>query len=327
MDQALVIGIGRYPQLGGTANTPRHLPGAIADALDVAKWLTAAGVNVTLVTSDGRPGEVWQVDALRPHSMDIADAYRRYNGSDPTNRLYIYAAGHGIAPKATSRSLIMADACPPFWLPNVELPEIVNWFANQGWFGELVLWMDCCAVQALEYSSIGNAGLPNTAAATTPSRMFMAFASGNGRAAYEGPVGPDGNVRGLFTQRLLRGLRGAAADQTGAVTSQSLANFLRNGGTEGPGITDAVVPLSDPMLFATSAHPSFSIRAVGDDGQAWPDGTPVSLSVPPAPPLGGAAVAGGRVTFTLGVGLYRLSTPTGSRRLIEISAATLAEIE
>ncbi|NKQ80398.1 caspase family protein [Rhizobium ruizarguesonis] len=335
-DQAIVIGIGSYPTFGANGASPNSLPGAVQDAEDVAEWLHRnTPAAVTLITSthcNGAPWTVTNLLAARPVTSDVDTAFKPYVTSTAPkvgDRLYVYTAGHGLAPDPRSRCLIMADAMGINWVPNLEIPAWFDWFANQSHFDELILWMDCCGTQALEYARTKPAGLANTASRPPPpAKVFMAFASGFGRSSYEGPIGPGGMMRGLFTDRLLKGLNGAAADASGEVRSKSLANFLRNGGLNGAGgeAQFAAVPQEDDMLFAIRAHPIYRIRAMRPDGALVPDGTVLELTNPFVPLLKTAQADQGWVSFAVGVGLYKLSGG-GVDRLIEIGATTPVDIE
>ncbi|MER9489615.1 hypothetical protein [Mesorhizobium sp. M0563] len=335
-DQAIVVGIGSYPTFGPDGNSPNDLPGAVEDAKAVADWLVnIAKADVTLITSTGINGAPWMVTnlvAARPVTSDLDAAFVPFVTSTApkvAERLYVYTAGHGLAPDARSRCLITADARGTGWVPNLEIPAWIDWFANQTHFDELALWMDCCGTQALEYTRTKPAGLANIASRPPPpAKVFMAFASGFGRNSYEGPIGVNGEVRGLFTDRLLKGLNGAAADANGEVRSKSLANFLRNGTSNGPGGEDqfATVPQEEDMLFAIRLHPTYRIRPRHPDGSLAPDGTVLTLTNPPGPLSKTAAVNQGWANFALGVGLYKLSGG-GVERLIEIGATTPADYE
>jgi hypothetical protein len=338
-DKAIVVGIGSYPKFGADGISPNDLPGAIADADAVADWLAhTAHAQVTKITSVGRNGVPWNVTSVRPVDWDVKEEFRPFVTSDApkvADRLYVYMAGHGLAPDARSRCLILANAEGIRWVPNIEAPAWIDWFANQTHFDELVLWMDCCGTQALEYSPGRPFELPNTASRTPPpAKVFMAFGSGMGRSSYEGPIGPGGTTRGLFTARLLTGLKGAAADQTGQVRSESLANYLLNGApiaTDGaaPRVNNTqmpVIPQRDDMLFATQVLPTYRIRPRTDGGGLLVDGTQVTITSPPGPFSQTTTVASGWVTFPLGVGLYKLAAP-GFTRYVEIGASTPNDIE
>lgn len=114
-DQAIVVGIGRYPRFKGDP-----LPGAITDANMMADWLAhSAMATVTLITSEG-PARFRTV-ARRPtrspicvHTGQISTS--DFRGTLPTatddrgGGLYIYLAGHGFMPDYKSLALITAEA-------------------------------------------------------------------------------------------------------------------------------------------------------------------------------------------------------------------------
>jgi len=337
-DQAIVVGIGSYPRFGADGTSANDLPGAVADANAMADWLAnSAGAEVTLITSDTNRGQPWNVANIRPRPDDIYEAFEPFVTSKTpqvARRLYVYVAGHGIAPERRSRCLVTANAVGTDWVHNLEVPFLLDWFANRYHFDELVLWMDCCATLTLDYTRGRPAGLPNTVQRSGPlARMFMAFGSGAGRPAYEGPIGPNGTIRGKFTYELLRGLKGAAVNQqTGELRSLDLARFLQNmepisGAGVNPQIQTSASPHvleSDDMLFPVANVPTYRIRANLDAGALSADGTVLTLTSMETFTRT-AVVASGWVQFSLGLGLYKLSGPNGSR-LIEISAGTPSDI-
>ncbi|HEX8224844.1 MAG TPA: hypothetical protein VF605_13580 [Allosphingosinicella sp.] len=331
-DRAIVVGIGRYPRFGPDAASPNDLLGPVADARDMADWLVdVAKAGVTLITSDGDGSENWTAEDLRPTETDISatfDPFLLSAGARVANRLYVYFAGHGFAPDPRSRSLILANALGTAKVPNFHAPAWIDWFASQYHFDELVLWMDCCATQTFDYAA-GVPPMPRTAARSgPPAKVFMAFGSGVGRSAFEGPIGPDNQVRGLFTDRLLRGLRGAAAHENGEVRSADLKKYLYNG-SSGSGdapverpVVEPVIPQDDDMLFATAPRGAvYSIAARASNGTPLTDGSPVDLLDGRFDKIGEAPVAGGRVEFRLTPGLYKLSGP-GLERILDIGAGS-----
>ena len=54
---------------------------------------------------------------------------------------------------------------------------------------------------------------------------FCAFAAKNGKLALEKPF-PDGRVHGVFTFALMQGLNGKGCDDSGAITTESLSEYL-----------------------------------------------------------------------------------------------------
>ena len=279
-DKAIVVGVGRYPTFGADCRSANDLQGPVADAVAVADWLVGtAKAEVTQILSTGGPGEPWQVTDRRPNVSDVEAAFDPFLATQQNvaTRLYVYMAGHGLAPDPRSRCLILADALGAKRVPNIEAPAWIDWFANQYQFDELVLWMDCCATQALDYAR-GRPALPQTIAradGTPPAKVFMAFGSAVGRNSYEGPIGPGGEIRGLFTERLLRGLRGQAANQAGEVRTASLVSFLYNGSSATSAevrsntTPQPMILQADDMLFARVALHAYVIAARADDGSTY----------------------------------------------------------
>jgi hypothetical protein len=330
-DRAIVIGIGRYPRFGPDGASPNDLLGPVADAREMADWLVnVARARVTLITSDGDGSQNWTSEDLRPTESDVSatfDPFLLAAGERVANRLYVYTAGHGFAPDPRSRSLILANALGTAKVPNFHAPAWIDWFAAQYHFDELVLWMDCCATQTFDYAA-GVPPMPRTAARSgTPAKVFMAFGSGIGRSAFEGPIGPDNEVRGLFTDRLLRGLRGAAANENGEVRSASLKKYLYNGRdaagdepVERP-VVEPIIPQDDDMLFARAQVPVYSIAARASDGSALAEGARVDLLNGSLEKIRDSEVVGGRVEFRLIPGIYKLRG-AGMDRIVEIGAGT-----
>jgi hypothetical protein len=339
-DHAIVVGIGHYPALGPGGTQPNDLPGAIADADAMADWLAnSAGAQVTKITSTGYNGTPWNVAEIRPKIGDVHDAIQPLATANQRigNRLYVYVAGHGIAPEPRSRCLILADAKASLvqWIPNFEAPAWIDWLARQTQFDEFVLWMDCCGTQGFEYErGRPPANTTGAARAVPDARVFMAFASGNGREAYEGP-NKDGVVRGQFTDRLLRGLEGKAADFDGEVRSASLASYLRNGNAAVADGNTETVPTSnraevvqqDDMVFAVKPHPVYKIWVKTTAGAAPSNGTAIILTAPPTTFRRTAQVNGGWVEFALPVGMFKLAGPDITPQFIEIGADTPPRIE
>jgi len=283
-DRAIVVGINWYPRFGDEGNS-KNLEGPVYDATEMAKWLReAAGAHVTLITSQGvvtskGDGEKrWTVQDLRPERGDVEPAFSelivesldlqdRNLPSRLGRRLYIYMAGHGFSPEARSLSLITAEAVRDIIVPNIEATAWVDWFANQLHFDEIVLWMDCCATRTFNYPS-GKPLLKKTAAREDGrAKVFMGFASSPATETFEAK-GPDGQVRGLFTERLLRGLKGHAADEQNNVTTSSLIKYMQNSsavvGTETASTGEKPLPQTkfyerDEMLLATVLVPSYTL--------------------------------------------------------------------
>ena len=346
-DRAIIVGIANYPRFGLNGATSNDLQGPVKDAIAVADWLVnKANAHVTLITSTGRdgrppssscPAAAWNVIDRRPNSQDVRDGLVSYIETalnQPISRLgrrlYIYMAGHGFTPEPLHLSIITADAVGDVSIPNVQATSWIDWFADQLYFDELVLWMDCCATRTFSYD--GGKPLLRKVATRQNGRakVFMAFAAGPSLPAFEGPVGPNGEIRGLFTDRLLRGLNGAAVGADGVVRTSDLVGFLRNRnapGAEGdPGpssLAAPVFPYTDEMELARAPLPVYVFRTTLPDGEIlkineYRGGAERQLSEAP--------VQGGTAQFALARGLYKAVSEHLGAKLFEIGAGTGSEV-
>jgi hypothetical protein len=331
-DRAIVVGIARYPQLG-----LKSLNGPVNDAKRMADWLVnSARAHVTLITSDGNGTDSWNVSDLRPHPQDVVSRFVTYLAEAQTRptrrlgkRLYVYMAGHGFMPEPRNLSLIMADALGPVYIPNIQATSWIDWFADQLYFDEHVLWMDCCATRAFSYDG-GKPLLQKTATRQDGrGKVFMAFAAGPTLETFEGPVGQNGQIGGLFTDRLLRGLEGAAAHGDGMVRTSGLVSYFRNrrGVVGDEKVSDAghnnpaepVFPETSEMEFGTVTLPQYVFRT------AVVDGTLLNIRDTEERLVASGTIANGTVTLPLALGIYRASAP-GLSKLFEIASGTVGEI-
>jgi hypothetical protein len=335
-DSAIVVGIARYPQFSFDGNSANNLQGPVNDANEMAHWLTAtAQANVTLITSNGDGQSNWSVQDLRPNPQDISERFQSYvrlgmglPSRRVGRRLYVYMAGHGFMPEPRHLALVTADALSDEILPNVQATSWIDWFADQLYFDEFVLWMDCCATRTFVYS--GGKPLLKKAAARQDGRgkVFMGWAAGPSRAAFEGPLGVNGQVRGLFTDRLLRGLNGAAADANGIVSTSSLVAYFKNSnglvGTLAQSSSNLVSTPTfveqDELVLANvgSNLKEYSLKFLLADGATvliqTGNGTFATVTV-----LNGTAKA------SLPIGLYKAECG-GFSRMFEIASGTPDEV-
>jgi hypothetical protein len=229
-DYALVVGVGRYPLLAAEG-VAGELQGPDNDAQVVYDWLVApdggavAAENVRMVRSaDFTPGDP---DDPQPALGRIKRELTRIaekTEKTPGRRLYLYFSGHGFAPKLEEGALFTAEATR--LLPeHVYAHAWLRWFRTSGQFQECVLWMDSCMnyQQSVPVSEVTMRVKLDT---RVPGPAFVALAAQT-RSAIE-DVMSDGNVHGVFTWTLVRGLRGGACDEHGQVTAESLRNYLIN---------------------------------------------------------------------------------------------------
>ena len=149
------LGIDRYPGFGD-----RDLASAVSDAAAFRDWLISPtggelpAENVALVTVDATQNFP-NVDAATPDRDQVLQALRAFNSrlrdlvkanpnEWPRTRMYIYAAGHGIAISNGEGAVLMADATPKNLDFNVDLSLYANWYWQCGLVHEVVVFVDSC---------------------------------------------------------------------------------------------------------------------------------------------------------------------------------------
>ncbi|HEX7830702.1 MAG TPA: hypothetical protein VF787_13680 [Thermoanaerobaculia bacterium] len=236
-DRGIVVGISTYPDFS-PLDGPEH------DAQEFYDWLTSpSGGDVPatrvdrIVSSDFQPPA--PAPAVRLPAYEVAQAFDRIQADafGPKliprrlgRRLYVYAAGHGAAlppvadPERSDAALLLADA--NYGNPTHVLTKIrALYFLNAGIFDEIVVFMDCCRQPfsvAPSYPTYLNANAIEVL--ENERRTFFAFATKWGLTAREKTF--NGVTRGVFTTALIKGLKGAAANPDGTITSNSLRNYL-----------------------------------------------------------------------------------------------------
>jgi hypothetical protein len=180
------------------------------------------------------------VDTAKPVDDDIYNALLRVNAAveqqtkaDPDvwsrTRLYLFVAGHGIAPQGGQGALLTANASHELLGRNIELSATLQWYQVGGRFAEVVVFADCCRNYVPTAPSSGPPFTASTRAERTV-RWVIGYGAPLGAQSFEVPAGEDPNLRrGLFTAALLDGLRNAPRDGTagGAVSTATLAGYVR----------------------------------------------------------------------------------------------------
>ena len=236
-DRGIVVGITTYPDIS-------PLQGPEQDAEEFYDWLTSsAGGDVPPDHVDKFVSSEFQLAPpaapVRLPAQEVAQAFDRLHAAAlgtsgiPRRlgrRLYVYAAGHGAAlpfsadPERSDAALLVADATK-FNAAHVMTKVRALYFLNAGIFDEIVVFMDCCRIPINlnpNYPSYVNANAIDTL--TSERRTFFGFATKWGVNAREKPF--NGVTRGVFTTALMAGLKGAAANPDGSITSSSLRNYL-----------------------------------------------------------------------------------------------------
>lgn len=337
-DFALVVGIGNYPKLGRNG-TSKDLKGPVGDALDMTRWLVSeAGVpcqNVICLTSTGwgtctvLDGALtaWGEPPVRPNVNDINSRFEKYvedgltalgNGQPRIGRrLWVYMSGHGFASKSATREicLIAADSLGSTIVRNICATRWVDWVAQEPGFDEVVLFLDCCSELATGLTP----GVPFVHEVSNrqhPAKRLMIAAAPFDQLTFEGPIDGNGTVRGIFTQKLLRALRGAASvEGTGYLSTQGLRGYFENGPADDP----VKVLESDPfdLIYLGNNAPAPSYRV--PTGQAA--GSVVKVSDWRGGDIGDFVVeADGMIVAALAAGFYKLSNPPWEI-MIQINAA------
>ena len=336
-DRAIVVGIGNYLRYGPGKGV-NHLDGPIADATDIAKWLVnSAGADVTLMTSNGRKGESWTIANMRPNESDVETPFSKLvvesldlveagKPSQIGRRLYIYMAGHGFMPEADHVSLVTAESIERDFVRSLQATAWANWFADQYHFDELVLWMDCCAER--NYFQPSRVPVyPRTAMRQDRAKMFVAYAAKPSQLAFEGPIGPNGEIRGIFTDKLLKALKGGAADSQGRITSLGVKGYLEGKGLVGDqpvtlGKAEHYVPKYDSMLLATIPvqTPSYNLLVPVTDGAtvAILDGIGTEVTT--------EIVANAMISARLTAGLYK-AVSGGWSKVFEIASGSSKDVD
>ena len=232
---AVVIGINLYhPRF-------KNLTAAHNDAQDFFQWVTSAtggGVrpetNAKLVLAELPTNPTAQ--QAQPTREAIHNALEKFKDlaskTSPVNwpktRLYVYTAGHGIAPAPNDAALLAADADEHHLTRHISCTSILEFFARVQVFREVVLFADCCRssprndIQRMPVDwnddSIDNGG----------ARRFLACGAMFNRKAYEDLKSPPDLRRGYFTKALMDGLKGGAAYGPGeTITVAGLKSFIR----------------------------------------------------------------------------------------------------
>lgn len=228
-DHAIVVGINRYqPGID-------ELKGAVNDAKLFCEWL---------ISPDGGgldPKHVKQIlsptcGPFTPGYGDIGNELNKYFAQNLTTglpigrRLYLFMAGHGVAPPhGNDCSLVMADSPVTFLygLPGVAAADIV-W--KQPLFREVVLFMACCRDvngQAAHFTGLPAPGMP----LPDSSYLYALAVRWSAKAIERSLPHPLDPAKGelwqsIFCHSLLKGLK-HAFDESNRITSFSLKNFVK----------------------------------------------------------------------------------------------------
>jgi Caspase domain len=242
-DFAIIVAVTRYPRLTDSKKAAMDLRGPINDAKAVQAWLTSkngGGLPKDHVVHVVRKQTAPNVED--PTRGTIEDAFlnmyeqcfldapggARVPKRQAGRRLYVYCSGHGVAgSRLDDAALLCSDARNSSYKTIVPYVDI-GAFREAGFFEEFVVWFDGCrdwprgglSNQFIDYK-------PRLKEVGVSSLEFTAFACHSGLKAAESP-GDSGVVRSVFTQTLLTGLEGDAADWNGMINGPQLKSYLEH---------------------------------------------------------------------------------------------------
>ncbi|SHM81268.1 caspase domain-containing protein [Mucilaginibacter sp. OK098] len=218
-DFAIIVGINEYQELP-------TLNGPISDAQEFQKWLInpsggdvpegnckfiLAGKNPFIPTQD-------LIDAALDEIISDGNQKRR---------LYFFFAGHGIGIDWNSNGLCLPSWTTRFRNKSISSKEYLNYTVGSDFFEEIYFFLDCCRDRL-----INAIALPPTLGLAKPRgdgvTSLVLYASDFDNPANEAPdKDMSSTVRGYFSQALVGGLNGGAADADGNITVNSLINFTQ----------------------------------------------------------------------------------------------------
>jgi hypothetical protein len=250
MRKALVIGIDDYDQ--------NPLTGCVNDAIAVKSILEANG--------DGSPN----FDVVSLTSNDVVVSAEAMHGAIETlfsgdaDMALLFFAGHGIINQQTNAGFIVSqDGKRPNW--GVSLTDILN-LANKAHprIKSSVIILDSChSGFAGELSGLGDTSFSAIANGVT----ILTACQRDGTADESGG-------HGIFTEMLLEGLRGSAADICGKITPASIYSHIDQ--TLGPWDQRPIYKANvQTFVVLRSVTPKVSLEILRRLPKCFPDKTSV----------------------------------------------------
>lgn len=234
---AIIVGIKYADDALNTLQGPEN------DARSFCDWVVlpdGGGVpeddtHRQLILSSSFGGVVEPTAARVVAAFEALDAIANRNGDAGLRRrvgkrLYIYLAGHGFAPsnRDDETGLLVADAKFGDYQQHILGRYCAEWAYKAYYFDEIILFMDCCRTPLHTNPVLNFKPREINAAGFEKVRRLYCFACRWSFKTREREMPPDSSWRGVFTTALLEGLKGAAADERGRVTAESLYRYLKN---------------------------------------------------------------------------------------------------
>lgn len=226
-DYGIVIGIEYYK------GSLSQLKGPHADAKRFSDWLQSSkggdllpeNVKTLLSTQTYMPIkddiDDWFLELLEGISVS----------GNRGRRLYLYFSGHGIASTANNSAMLL-----PKWSHlnrqyGLSSEQYLEQLVNNGLFKEIYIFMDCCRNRIANVS--GSKPFFSDPKPSANSCEYLVFYSSEfDNLSYEVSLNNDGDTlndllpRGLFTEVLISGLNGAAADKNGNLNLDALIKYV-----------------------------------------------------------------------------------------------------
>jgi hypothetical protein len=209
------------------------LDGPLSDTFRFAEWLLAAdGGDVPIANCYFIPSDN-TTNPYKPLQDDVdtnLDLIFNQRPDKTYGRLYFYFSGHGYGTKWDINGLCLPRWSNRFRRAALSSKSYLDLIVESDLFEEVFMFFDCCrdrkinAEPAEPILGWARPGGGNTMA-------LALYASEFENPAFEGPSVKDGNmlVTGYFTDALLDGLKGGAANSNGEITVESLVNFVKKG--------------------------------------------------------------------------------------------------
>lgn len=340
---AILVAINYYPGLSDLAGPEndiaafeKWLVSREGGDLDTANVQTIRSSQFAKVTdaNDANPTERALIKALNKLVRVDGRSWKNRVGE----RLYLYMAGHGF----TAGSSISDPAIFSAVAQNGDTAHIAGYryaakLANAGFFGEIVLVMDCCQDVLKASQVLEPTWTPPDRNKAKDVKLLQAYGAPRGQAAFERVDEVEGVTRGIFSRVLLEALNTALPDQTGFVTGTTLKNqFLQLWGDRYKQETGYDPPIRPPDTHDIKLFPR-TVAALTADGIQ-----PVLFKLAPPIPDGAAIqiMRGSTKDIVLALpgnalgpaklppGLYKaMLTGTNRARLFEVTGAEQTEVE
>jgi Caspase domain len=184
--------------------------------------------NVRLVLSSDVPSRSNNPWPLKHAIDDALTSIVPGRNARKGRRFYFYFSGHGCAPGFKDIALFMANAANDTLGFSLGADSYRNSLRAKAPFDEIVFILDCCR-NVIEGAVPGvspfTGGAPSNRAPSV--KHLVCFGTGFGTQSWQVSGRTADESRGIFTETLLEGLNGQAADASGNVTAASLEDYVK----------------------------------------------------------------------------------------------------